>query len=200
MRIIFNFKSSRVIVVCLLLTCGCFTLLQAQPRKGEFIEGSIGIGITSAYTDTDVGGEGFFIQGEYVYAPKTWFSLRPYLGFITTSGEDEIEDRDEVFLGRANTTALLIGGKIRLTAPIPYIAPYIESGYGASIGKFETVYLNQNIDKSGIVAHIPFTIGVGLGKRNEVEVELTYYFMNEVRQFTGAAAIGLSFPINSPKG
>jgi len=186
-------------LIALLLSIASITEIKAQPRKGEFIEASIGLGITGSYSNVDIGGEGFFIQGEYVYAPKTWFSMRPYLGFITTSGEDEVESGRDTFVGKATTTALLVGGKIRLTAPIPYFAPYLESGFGASIGKFETKTGGRNIDKSGVITHIPFTIGVALGKRNTVEVEFTYYFMNEVQQFAGAAAVGLSFPINSPK-
>ncbi|KQC32443.1 hypothetical protein AAU57_03180 [Nonlabens sp. YIK11] len=171
---------------------------QAQPKEGRFIEGSIGFGLTSPYEEAiDVLGNGFFVQGEYVIAMKSWFGIRPYVGFVTTKTDPE--SSDDAALGfKANTTALLLGGKIRLAAPIPYVAPYFEVGYGMSIGKFETLTRTYDIDKSGVVGHIPVTLGLALGKNHEVEVEFTYFFQNSVEQFTGAAAIGLSFPIGNP--
>lgn len=45
--------------------------------------------------------------------------------------------------------------------------------------------------------HIPFSIGLELGKKHNFGIAFTYYFHISVEQFAGAAAIGLSIPLKS---
>ncbi|MGF1558102.1 MAG: hypothetical protein ACFCUL_03355 [Flavobacteriaceae bacterium] len=56
---------------------------------------------------------------------KSWFELRPYAGLVLTKSDGLDFNNDPTF-EKAVTRAVLIGGKVRLRAPIPYIAPYIE--------------------------------------------------------------------------
>ena len=98
---------------------------------------------------------------------------------------------------KAETKAFLLGGKVRVRAPIPWVAPYVEIGIGTSIGKFETLTAFDNIDKSGIIYHIPFSIGLELGKNNNVDLGFTYYFQPSVEQYVGAIAVGITFPLNN---
>lgn len=84
-----------------------------------------------------------------------------------------------------------------MRAPIPYVAPYFEIGIGASIGKFETLTAFDDIDKSGIISHIPFAFGLELGKNNNVDLGFTYYFQPSVEQFAGAFAVGITFPLKN---
>lgn len=178
-------------IVCMLI---CSMALQAQQKPGTYIKASIGYGISSPYRDYEIQGTGFYAQGEYIYAVKTWFSLRPYLGVIfTNKSENEFEDTNPEY--QVTTSAVMLGGKFRVAAPIPYVAPYLETGLGVGIGSFKNYNPIREFDKSGALFHIPFTLGVALGKNHNIEVEFTYYFYNKAQLVNGAAAIGLTFPL-----
>ena len=170
-----------------------FNSIYAQPKEGEFIDISAGIGLCAPNDDSNISGSGFYAQAEYVWSPLSWFGVRPYAGLILASGESE---EGEVPQFRLKSNAALLGAKIRLAAPIPYIAPFIECGVGLSAGSFETYTQDIDIKKSGILLHIPVTLGLALGRKHSVEVKFTYYFHESVEQFSGAAAVGFSFPIN----
>ncbi|MBJ6367968.1 hypothetical protein [Snuella sedimenti] len=75
----------------------------------------------------------------------------------------------------ATSKALLLGGKVRICAPIPWVAHYFEIGIGTSLGSFKTYLPNINKQKKGLLMHIPFSLGLALGRSNNVEFELTYY-------------------------
>ncbi|QOG02462.1 hypothetical protein [Flavobacterium sp. MDT1-60] len=169
-------------------------LAKAQPRKGEFINASIGLGLSAPDDNADIDGTGFYAQGEYVFGLTKWFGLRPYAGFIVTScDKNENQNQPEY---KVTSKAFLFGGKARICAPILWIAPYIESGIGASIGSFETYTPFTNIKKSGILMHVPFTLGLALGPKHNVDIAFTYYFHSAADQYCGAAAFGLTFPLN----
>ena len=91
----------------------------------------------------------------------------------------------------------MLGGKTRIRIPIPWVAPYVEIGMGASIGKYRTQTAVDDIDKSGIIHHIPISFGVELGKNNNVDLGLAYYFQPSVEQYVGALAVGITFPMNN---
>lgn len=179
-----------VIIVMVLVS----TQLQAQFIKEKSIDVSIGLGLSAPYDESDVTGSGFYAQGEYVLSVNKWIDLRPYAGVIFTKMSED--DRD---IWRPNdrvtTNAFLFGGKTRITAPIPWVAPYFEIGVGGSIGTFETLTYHTEIDDRGLFLHIPFSLGLELGPQHNVNVEFTYYFHNSLEQYAGAAAIGLSFPL-----
>jgi hypothetical protein len=185
----------KTVILFFLLLQGTFI---AQTVKEKSIEASVGFGYVTVNEDIDLVGTGFYMQGEYVLKLKSWFEVRPYFGLLITDAETE---RNEPFepVYRAVCNAVLIGGKTRLIAPIPYFAPYFEIGLGASIGQFETFTPLENIDKNGIIFHVPFTIGVALGKKNNFEIEFAYYMQENVKQVVGAAAIGFRFPLEKPK-
>ncbi|WP_339729693.1 hypothetical protein [Maribacter stanieri] len=126
----------------------------------------------------------------------SWFELRPYAGFILTNsnGKDLYNNPTNE---KAKSKGLLLGGKARVCAPIPWVAPYVEIGLGTTIGKFETLTAFDTIDKDGIIYHIPFSIGLELGKNNNVALGLAYYFQPSVEQFVGAFAVEVTFPLNA---
>ena len=185
-------KYTIVVIICTL------TFLQtaiAQQQKGTYIDASIGLGLTSPYENVDVSGDGFYIQAEYVWAPKRWFSLRPYVGYINTSTDED--DLPESLVGaRVSTKAFFIGGKTKLAIPIPWAAPYLELGLGASVGSFETVTPLINEKESGVTLHIPFSFGIALGRNNNVDLGFAYYFYPFLEQFSGAAAVGVTIPLD----
>ncbi|MBQ4822104.1 hypothetical protein J8M14_18660 [Aquimarina sp. MMG016] len=170
-------------------------LTKAQPRTGEFIDASIGFGYSFPFDDIDISGSGFYLQGEYVYALTKWFGVRPYAGLVLTSADDDqnLPNQPEY---KVTANAFLLGGKIRLVAPIPWFAPYTEVGIGASIGSFETFTPFTNIKENGLQWHIPFTLGVALGPRHNFDFAVSYYFHPSIEQFAGGVGLGLSFPLN----
>lgn len=182
--------------IFLLFTIFFFCEIKAQPRTGKFINASIGLGISAPYDESDISGSGFYAQGEYVIGISRWFGVRPYAGIILTS-EDKSENQQNQFNYKVTSKAFLLGGKARICAPIKYIAPYIETGLGLSVGSFDTYTPFTNSSKNGIIAHIPFSIGLALGKKNNIDIAFTYYYHPSVKQFSGAAAFGLTFPIKN---
>lgn len=185
-------KKALLLIVILLIS----NLATAQFIKEKSMNAQIGYGLSSPYNSVDdIVNTGFFAQGELVLKVTSWFALRPYAGLIlTNSNGKDINDNptDE----RAESKAFLLGGKARVRAPIPWVAPYIEIGIGTSIGKFETFTAFDAIDKNGIIYHIPFSLGLELGKSHNVDLGFVYYFQPSVEQFVGALAVGVTFPLN----
>ncbi|HSJ68506.1 MAG TPA: hypothetical protein VK921_12555 [Anditalea sp.] len=183
-------------ILVLLVTMLAVTQVKAQFIKERSIDVSIGLGLSAPYDEYDITGTGFYAQGEYVLSLNKWVDIRPYAGLILTKMSKD--DSEQMVAGYKSTAnAFLFGGKTRITAPIPWVAPYFEIGVGGSIGTFETFTPYTSIDESGLFLHIPFTIGLELGPRHNVNLEFTYYFHNSLEQFAGAAAFGLSFPLGN---
>ena len=171
--------------------------VEAQFIKEKSLNIQLGYGVSIPYYSLDeVASCGLFLQGELVLKATSWFEIRPYAGLmITNSNGKNLQDgpSDEM----AETKAFLFGGKVRLRAPIPYLAPYAEIGIGASVGTFETKTYLSYFDKRGVQYHIPFSLGLELGRNNNVDVGLTYYFNPSVEQYAGAFAVGVSIPLKN---
>jgi hypothetical protein len=182
------------ILVFIILCLSSFQI-EAQFVKKKSISANIGYGLsTPYYGGIDVIDSGLYLQGEFVLVIATWLDLRPYSGLILTkSNGKDINQNPTPY--KATSRAFLIGGKARIKAPIPWIAPFAEIGIGSSIGNFETLSELSNITKSGIIYHIPFSLGLELGRDHNFEVGLTYYFQPTIEQYAGAFAIGLSIPL-----
>lgn len=172
-------------------------LTEAQFIKEKSINAQIGYGISVPYESIDdIMSSGFFAQGDLVLKVASWLEIRPYAGFILTNSNGK-DINDNPTNEKAESKAFLLGGKARVRAPIPWVAPYLEIGIGTSIGKFESFTAFDDIDKSGIIYHIPFAFGLELGKKNNVDLGFTYYFQPSVQQFVGALAVGITFPLNN---
>lgn len=182
--------------VIVLFTIFFSNLVEAQPRTGRFIDVSIGLGISAPYDDVNIGGSGFYAQGEYVFGLSKWIGIRPYAGIIITSPDGITEPQYAEEDYKVTSKAFLFGGKARFCAPIPWVAPYFEIGVGASIGSFETYTPFTNIKKNGLLMHVPFSIGLALGRKHNIDVAFTYYYHESVDQFSGAVAVGFTFPLN----
>lgn len=172
-------------------------LTEAQFIKEKSINAQIGYGLSSPYYSVDeIADDGFFMQGELVLKAYSWLEIRPYAGLILTNSNGK-DLNDNPTSEKAESKAFLIGGKARVRAPIPWVAPYVEIGIGASVGKFETLTAFTNIDKSGLIYHIPFSFGLELGRNNNVDLGFTYYFQPTVEQFIGAFALGITIPLKN---
>ncbi|KJD33485.1 hypothetical protein PK35_06440 [Tamlana nanhaiensis] len=171
------------------------SFVYSQTMKEKALNIMVGYGITAPYDSVDdIADDGFYLQGELVLTIASWVEFKPYLGFITTSSNGKDLNNNPTN-EKAETKALLFGGKTRLRAPIPWVAPYAEIGIGASVGKFVTETAFYNYNKSGILYHIPFAFGLELGKQHQIDLGLTYYFTPSVKQFSGAFAVGITIPL-----
>lgn len=183
-------------IVTLILAIFASTQVQAQFIEEKSHDVSLGLAMSAPYDKIDLlRSPGLFAQGEYVLSPGSWIDFRPYAGLILTKfkKEDPGEVQERY---RSSVNAILIGGKTRITAPVPIVAPYFEFGVGASLGSFETFTPTTSIEESGVLFHIPVSLGVELGFTKNVDIGVTYFFHNNLKQFVGAAAIGFSFPID----
>ena len=170
--------------------------LKAQFIKEKSVNIAIGYGLSAPFDENvDVIGTGFYIQGEYILSVNKWVDIRPYAGLVLTKKNPSDYEENEIEY-KATTKAFLIGAKTRLTAPIPWVAPYVEVGVGASIGTFETFTPTTNIDNTGLQVHIPVSIGFELGPKHAVDIAFTYYFQPSAEQFAGATAVGITIPLN----
>ena len=178
------------------------TLTNAQ-ATGKAIKASIGFASSGSYyienygaqEEVDVMGGGLYLQGEYIFGITSWFSARPYVGGIFTS-VDKNPDLQNQPQYRVTTNAFLVGGKVRFFAPIPWVAPFIEGGIGASIGKFETLTPAVNFDKSDVLLHIPFSLGLAIGRKHSFEIGISGYFHPAAKQSNGVFAVGYTFPLD----
>lgn len=170
------------------------TPVKAQSYMEEVIDVSLGYGISVPYDELGYHGFGIFAQGEYLFQVNEWIDLRPYAGYILAEMDGDLSGSFDPG-DKSTANAVLFGGKARLRIPVHWVAPFVELGIGGSIGSFETVTVNTNVNERGVFAHIPFSIGVELGPRHNMNVKLTSYFHTGVEQFVGAAAIGIRIPI-----
>lgn len=181
----------------LLFICLFYQTAYAQPQQGDFISVNAGFGVVAPNDDSEVTGTGFYAQGEYVWSPKSWFGVRPYAGLIIASGETSEEDIAETGVKEyIRSNAFLLGGKIRLAVPIPYVAPFVEMGVGMSIGSFRTDTQYTYKKESGVLLHIPVSFGLAIGRKHSTEVKFTYYFHEAAQQFSGAVALGYTWPLD----
>lgn len=175
---------------------------KAQPRVGNSINVSVGIGVSTSknienygnQNELDVDGDGFYAQGEYIFGITKWFGLRPYAGLLLTSSDGGNPHGEPNY--KVTTKAFLLGGKARLCAPIPYVAPFFEIGIGTSIGSFQTFTPSTNYKKSTALIHVPVNFGLALGRKHNIEIAVSYYITPSANQLSGAMAIGYSFPID----
>ena len=83
-----------------------------------------------------------------------------------------------------------------MTIPIPYVAPYLELGVGASIGG--TTRTPSTDEKAVIAYHIPVGIGLSLGEHHNWDIGFAYLFHPSEKRFDGAIALGVSFQVGGP--
>jgi hypothetical protein len=176
--------------------------LKAQSRFSieKTLNVSIGYGMCTTLDEIDqnmedeIYGTGLYLQCEYNLHLASWVNLIPYGGLIIT-GVSQDNTYTQKYDYEVTTKALLLGAKVRLVAPIPYFAPYFESGVGMSAGAFVNKTPYRNIDKNGIISHIPITFGVLLGRHQKIDFFFAYYNQPSINQMTGGVGFGINFPI-----
>lgn len=165
----------------------------ANPQP-PLIQVSAGLGLALADNPYDAGGSGFYAAGEYVLRPTIWFTPRAYVGLLLVSPDADCP----VGVSPCEVSSRIgfLGSKVRLMAPIPYIGPFVELGLGASLGRI-TTRVGSTLDASrrGVTYHIPWAVGIALGRHYQFELSFQYLEHPEEKQTSGAAALGISFPL-----
>lgn len=188
------------VALCLSLPFSAQAQNRARVRMPpQFVAIEAGLGLSSPYSDDMSTGEGFYAQGEYVLVPSAWFSPRAYAGTLFTFSSPDDYCREHDIHCEVSAKIGFLGAKGRLTIPIPYIAPFIELGIGASIGAMRTRTPSTNESLAGITYHIPLGIGLSVGKDHNWDVAFSYLFHPTEKRFDGAFAIGFSFQVAGPR-
>ncbi len=130
---------------------------------------------------------GINFEGNYVYGVKTWFQIRPYAGVFTA-----INTGGDIDTNRVGQTSLMFGAKGRLVAPIRNFGPFVELGYGASLGNFRTLTAETDESKKGFYTHIPVSAGIAVGNRQNFDIAFTYFFYPNLAQTTSIFGGSLS--------
>lgn len=172
--------------------------LFAQPRTQQTIVILGGVGPTVPYDRTNVIGSGFIAGAEYGLPYSAWFGLRPYAELLLTWPDERDETCDKSTSPcEVTAKAGALGTKARLAIPIPYVAPFTELGLGVSVGEFRTLTpLHQRI-RDGVLASIPWGLGLSLGPAGELEFKLAALYHPAARQFSASFVFGVTLPFYS---
>jgi len=176
----------------------CTPAAAAQATHQLHVLGGLGIAVPYPVNDQNVNGSGIgaYAQAEYVYAKLEWVTPRAYSGLMFTAARDDCDDG--VSPCDVSAKIWFLGGKVRLLAPIPYVAPFFELGMGVSLGSLSTQVGDLlDVKHTGAAYHVPFALGLALGENRDFELSLHYLFHPEQQQFGGAIAFGVSFPLSA---
>ena len=156
---------------------------------------SAGLGVSSPTQDTSGIGTGFYAAGEYVLRTASWFMPKAYAGLLLTSANTTSCDGGAA---PCDVSAKIgfVGAKIRLLAPIPYVAPFIEGGVGLSFGVLTTRTPAADNAPVNFTYHFPIVLGLALGKDPSFELALGYLVHPAAHQVDGAYSLSLSFPLH----
>lgn len=168
----------------------------ASAKADRSVQLVAGIGVHLS-TDLQDGpnSQGFFGAGEYVYSFFSFLSSRSYAGLLITSTDEEsCEGFDPCEL---SSRLVFFGHKFRLSAPIPYVSPFLELGFGFSLGTLLTrvsSYTDQDLE--GGTIHVPLALGLALGRDHRVDLMFSYLRYPTEDSASGALAVGLSLPLD----
>ena len=167
--------------------------LSAAAYDGEAsIHGTIGFGLSFVGPDdhrtNDVEGRGLLLQGEYVFETGKPATPRLYLGAILTETDEsscgDFEPCD------VSSKAVFGGAKVRLTAPIPVVSPFLELGAGLTLGSVKTqVGTLYDEDSGGAAFHIPVSLGLTIGRERRFDISFDYLMYPTLEHIDGAMAV-----------
>lgn len=188
--------SGRSLVVVLVLSSAARAGAQPlQPREPlRLLQVLGGVGVTFAEDQDRYSGQGLggYLGAELVFRPGSFFQPRLYAGALAT-----FPDADSCRAAPCDVESKIffLGAKVRLMAPIPYVGPFVDVGLGASLGYLRTLDLDHDERVRGAAFHIPFALGLAIGKRHELDLSFSYLVHPAQDQVAGAFAFGLGFPL-----
>jgi len=191
-------KRPRIWIAAIVLLAGAAHAARVDeesPRALSLIAG-LGLAAPLRQQGQDVNGKGTggYAAAEYIFRLTHWFTPRLYAGGIFAPAESD--SCGGVVPCDVSARILFTGAKARLMAPIPYVGPFIELGFGVSGGRISTRSGRQvDVTGEGLMYHVPFSLGLAIGARHQFDVAFEYLFHPEQKQFSGAAAVGLTLDL-----
>lgn len=153
----------------------------------QYIGGVIGFGSALPTSGSDAESDGFAARVEYYAKPNHWLSPRAYAGFQLASSKKSTCVGCEV-----SAQIAFVGVKNRFMLPLPYAAPFVELGVGASAGSLVTRTLTTDKERNGPTVHIPASIGVALGEDHSFDFAFGTLWHPLEQQLCGVFGFGLS--------
>jgi hypothetical protein len=156
---------------------------------------SAGLGQSSALQAPSGSGLGFYGAVEYLIKPTVWLFPEAYAGVLITSPDSSSCDG----IGSpCDVSAKIgfVGGKLRLLAPIPYVAPFVEGGLGVSFGSLTTRTPEADNGTTSFTYNVPVAVGLALGEDHSFELGLSYLLHPAVGQADSAFTLSLAIPLN----
>jgi hypothetical protein len=173
------------------------TPARAADRELEVV-GGIGLstGEKKAPNGSAGDGAGAFLEADYAFTRSRWFTPKLYGGLALTF-PDRKSCGPEAAICDVSAQIGFVGAKARLMAPIPYFGPFLELGFGGSVGRLYTRN-GTVVDESrvGLMFHIPLAVGIGFGARNQYAFSFSSLIHPTYAHTLGAFAVGLSFPLD----
>lgn len=183
-------------------------MARAQPHLGYSLQPSFGLAFSSSYAERDrehdaPGGFGPWLGFDVAYGMTSFAGVRAYSAWINAKPTDD-EDEHATCARAAvdcevSARGVLLGTAIRLVAPIPWFAPFIEIGVGGSLGRFRTETLTRRIRRTFAV-HSDLGLGVALGPGHNVEIAVRMFTLAPLQQIIGFLGASLSIPLEHTAG
>jgi hypothetical protein len=157
------------------------------------VSAGLGLAISDVQGNTPTSA-GFYANTEVVLVPSMWFSPRAYAGVLFTSTDASTCPTPGCDV---HASIGFLGVKGRLTIPIPYVAPFLEAGVGASVGNLTTRVYDTDVDFTGVTYHVPFAIGLSIGSMHDyvVDLGLSYLWHPAQSQFGGGYLLSVAFSL-----
>ena len=138
-------------------------------------------------------GAGFLGEADYVIEMTTWIQPRLCAGVLLTF-PDECESAGSP----CEVTARMAygGAKVRFTAPIPYVAPFVDLGLGLGVGVLTTRLPEADYGQSFASYHFSIFGGLALGTNRNAELAVGFLAQPSTPQSAIALELGLAFPLH----
>lgn len=198
-----SFLHHRIVVLgaalLFILSGGLLPAPIAAQVPGDYqVSGGLGGSFTSARHDgVGVGGA---LLLERAVAPGHWTAPQLYVGgFLSRADAGSCSNGDEPCA--VSSRVAVAGAKVRVLAPIPVVAPFFEVGGGLSIGSVESRVGGDNsavpLDevRSGIMFHIPVSVGLAFGARRQHDLSFDYFAYPGLDHVAGTISVGVGFAV-----
>jgi hypothetical protein len=138
-------------------------------------------------------GAGFLAEADYVIEMTAWVLPKLYAGILVT-----FPDSCEGGGTPCEVTARMAfgGAKVRLIAPIPYVAPFVDLGLGLGVGVLTTRLPDADYGQSFLAYHFSIFGGLAFGKDQNVDLAVGFLAQPSTPQSAVAFELGLSFPLH----
>lgn len=184
-----------VLIACAAAACAPLAPLRlaAQVQQGEI---ALGLGGSFVDAQQDVYGLGGSVVYDRWVAGPRWAGVRVYAGgFLSRTNGSTCPVAVQAC---SVSSQIAVGGlKLRLLAPIPFVAPFLELGGGMSAGSIRA-RIDANgpfpaIDesRSGLTLHFPIGLGVAFGARHQHSLAFDYFVPPSRDHTTGTLSVGI---------